>query len=252
MNIVVDNQLVRYEMSGTGKVLVLLHGWGADADTFQSLATELSKQYKIIRLDFPGFGQSPVPTETWEVGNYATFVAKFLKKLGVDDVYAFIGHSFGGRVIIKGVGTQQLSSKRLVLIDAAGVRPRTTAKDIILGTVAKTGKATLSLPGLNKLKKRATRSFRSRFGSDDYKSAGELTEIFKKTISEDLTTYLPLISQSTLLIWGKQDEETPVSDAEQMYEAIPSAQLEIYENAGHFAYVDEPQQTVDDIRKFLA
>lgn len=251
MNSIVNNQLVHYEVAGTGKVVVLLHGWGSSADSFKTLAEGLSKSHKVISLDFPGFGQSPAPSESWAVSDYVKFVAQFLEKLHIKDVHALVGHSFGGRVIIKGASTGLLVSERLVLIDAAGIKPKSTMKDSMVGSIAKAGRATLSIPGLGKVKTKATGIFRSKFGSTDYQFAGEMIEIFKKTISEDLTQYLAGISQPTLLIWGRQDEETPISDAEKMRELIKDSRLSAYENAGHFAYLDEPDSVLKDIREFL-
>lgn len=251
MNIVIGDQLINYEEAGSGKVIVFLHGWGADLTTFNDLATKLSTDFRVIRIDFPGFGKSPVPQNPWSVQEYVECVSAFLRKLKVAKPHALIGHSFGGRVIIKGLGTGRLTSGRVILIDAAGIKPKKTTKGKVIATIAKTGNSVAALPGLRRIKEPLAESFRRKFGSSDYQAAGELVEIFKRTIDEDLTEYLPAVTVPTLLLWGINDQDTPLSDARLMQKAIPHSTLEVYEDTGHFAYLDQPQRALNDIRKFL-
>jgi pimeloyl-ACP methyl ester carboxylesterase len=58
-------------------------------------------------------------------------------------------------------------------------------------------------------------------------------------ITEDLAPSLPLIQSPTLLVWGAQDRAVPVAAAQVMARLIPDAQLVVFENAGHFAYLDQ-------------
>jgi len=70
------------------------------------------------------------------------------------------------------------------------------------------------------------RSFLSKkFGSVDYLNAGNMTDIFRKIISEDLQSVLSRISIETLLIWGEKDTETPVLDGKIMEREIQNSKL---------------------------
>jgi pimeloyl-ACP methyl ester carboxylesterase len=60
-----------------------------------------------------------------------------------------------------------------------------------------------------------------------------------RVITEDLTPLLPLIQSKTLLVWGAQDRDVPLAAAQVMARLIPAAQLVVFENAGHFAYLDQ-------------
>jgi len=102
MKVIIDDQFVEYSDQGSGKVVLMLHGWGQNLVTFDKIAEDLSKNFRVIRFDFPGFGGSPKPKTDWFVGDYAENTVELLKKLGVGSLFAVIGHSFGGRVIIKG------------------------------------------------------------------------------------------------------------------------------------------------------
>lgn len=251
VNIVVNDQLISYQRTGAGQVVLMLHGWGASLRSFKPLADELSRSYQVISLDFPGFGNSPAPQSSWSVSDYVDLVKHFLAKLRVKDCYAVIGHSFGGRVIIKGIGTGQLTPQRVILIDAAGIKPKDTIKSSVLASSAKAGKVILSTPGLNRFKDRLTQQFRLKFGSSDYQDANEMSEIFKKVVREDLTSYLPSIKQPTLLLWGEDDNETPLSDAKLMHSKIADSKLVSYPNAGHYVYLDELKQVTEKISGFL-
>jgi pimeloyl-ACP methyl ester carboxylesterase len=84
--------------------VLLLHGWGANLQTFDGLARPLAPTFRVVRLDLPGFGGTEQPPSDWHIADYAQFVSAFLQKLGVSQPACIIAHSFGGRVTIKGRG----------------------------------------------------------------------------------------------------------------------------------------------------
>lgn len=241
MKVLVNGQLVEYKKEGRGRTIVLLHGWGMTLTTFDDLAKYLvGKGYEVLRFDFPGFGGSPKPADSWGVGEYVALTSSLLIKLKVKNVEALVGHSFGGRVIIKGVSSGQLKPKKVVLMDAAGVRPPRTAKKQALKAIAKIGKAATSLPGLRSLRVGLRQKLYETAGSSDYLNAGELQKIFLNTINEDLVPVLAKIKLPTLLIWGEDDTETPLKDGEQMRANIKNSDLIVVPGAGHFVYIDDP------------
>ena len=78
---------------------------------------------------------------------------------------------------------------------------------------------------------------RKLFGSEDYKAiSGVLRASFVKIVNEDLTPYLKHIEVPTLLIWGDQDDATPLWMGKKMEKEIKDAGLVIFENDGHYAY----------------
>ena len=77
-------------------------------------------------------------------------------------------------------------------------------------------------------------------GSADYRSASEgMRRTMVRCINEDLTSLLPEIPVSTLLIWGSADTATPLSDGRLMEKTIPDAGLVVLEGAGHFAFAEQ-------------
>lgn len=252
MQTIITNHLVNYQDQGKGPVIVLLHGWGASLDNMSELTAALAKQYRVISFDFPGFGASEHPGAAWGVREYTEFTRDVLEKLGVHDVYAVIGHSFGGRVIIKGVSEGILLPQKVVLIGSAGVKHADSLKNTTYKVVAKTGKALLRIPGLKKLAAPAKRKLYESAGSSDYIQSGAMKDIFIKTITEDLSDDARKLSMPVLLIWGGQDVEAPVADGRFFHSVMKQSEMHIIPDAGHFVHNEYPKEVAAWVEEFLA
>ena len=252
MKVLVNGQLIEYKKEGRGRTVVLLHGWGDSLATFSELAKYfVGRGFEVLRFDFPGFGGSPKPDDSWGVGEYAALTSALLEKLKVTNVYALVGHSFGGRVIIKGVASGKLQAKKVVLIGAAGVKTPKSAKKQALKVVAKVGKAATALPGLKSLRGELRKKLYGAAGSTDYLNAGQMQKIFLNTINEDLLPEVSKITQPTLLLWGEHDDQTPVRDAERMREQLPYATLVVVPDTGHFVFIDDVLAITKELDGFL-
>ena len=122
---------INYICEGQGDTILLLHGWGSNITLFQSAIDLLKTKYRVIAMDMPGFGQSDEPREPWCVDDYTDFILDFMKEFPCERV-SLLGHSFGGRVIIK-LCSRQLPFEidKVILVDAAGVKPKKTLKQKI-------------------------------------------------------------------------------------------------------------------------
>src|SRR5437868_5157539 len=138
MQVVIDGLLTQYALSGKGKLVVLLHGWGDDSRTFATLQLELAKKYQVLAVDLPGFGGTQPPQDVWGLDEYAAFVQVILTKLNLGHTYALIGHSNGGAVAIRAVALGLLKPQKLILLAASGIRDRGSPKRLALKVVAKT------------------------------------------------------------------------------------------------------------------
>lgn len=251
MNVIINGLATSYEESGKGPGVLLLHGWGQTGKTYKSLMAELSANYRVITLDLPGFGGSQRPGEDWDISHYAAFVQSFLSKIKADHVEALIGHSFGGRIALKGVATGVLRAERLILINTAGVRHSQSARNTAFWVVAKLGKVITTLPGLRSLRRGLRQKLYQTAGSDDYVTAGNMKGIFSKVIAEDLQTDAASITIPTLLIWGEDDKDTPLADGQKLHEQIENSRLEVLVDAGHFSYIDQPDKVLRLIKEAL-
>jgi len=249
MQVVVDSLLTHYEMLGSGRVVVLLHGWGDSAAGLSALQKELATKYKVYAIDLPGFGATQVPVTTWGLDDYAQFIAHFLQKVGVKNVAAVVGHSNGGAVAIRGTASGTLKPEKLVLLSSAGIRAHGGLKKLGFKALAKGGKAaTVWMPS----------SQRETLRKKLYKSAGSdmlivpaLQETFKKTVAQDVQADAAKLSLPTLLIYGEQDTATPVWYGERYHELMGSSTLEVLGGAGHFVHMDRQAEVVKAIEGFL-
>jgi len=252
MKVLVNNQLIEYKDEGSGRTVLLLHGWGTNLATFDQLAGHLAKKFRVIRFDFPGFGQSPKPADDWSVSDYARLTRDFLEKLKITELQTIIAHSFGGRVAIKYAGLGYQAPRNVVLIGAAGVKPRQSLQKLIYNGVAKMGKLTTSLPVLKKIQPTLRKHLYSAAGSTDYLQSDQMQKIFLNVISEDLLPEVSQLTQPTLLIWGKDDTETPLEDANLMLESLNKGRLVAIPDAGHFVYIEAYDKVIKELDGFLS
>ena len=241
MNINIDGLDINYIDEGSGEVVVLLHGWGSNITLFQSMTKLLSSKYRVIAMDMPGFGESDEPSTPWNVDNYVDFVIKFLKNFDVKSA-VFLGHSFGGRVIIKMFERDNLPIEitKIILADSAGVKPKKTLKQKIKIKTYKMGKKILSIGIIKALFPDALEKFQSKSGSADYKAASPvMRQTMVKVVNEDLCHIFPKVTPPTLLIWGENDTATPVSDACLMEKSMPDAGKVILKGCGHYSFIDD-------------
>lgn len=230
---------INYIEKGEGELVVLLHGWGANITLFNSMINLLSLQYKVVAMDMPGFGESDEPKEAWDVDKYVDFVLEFLKKYNFEKV-TFLGHSFGGRVIIKMLSRKlPFEVQKVILVDSAGVKPQKTTSQKMKQKIYKATKKIYSSSAVSKMFPEALENLRKKNGSADYNAASPIMrQTLVKVVNEDLCEYMPNVKCPTLLIWGKNDDATPLSDAEKMEKLMPEAALVAFDNAGHYSFLD--------------
>ena len=120
MKIYIKDININYEVSGVGYPLIFLHGWGSNLHVFDKVTSQLDEDYRIYRIDLPGFGESEI-TQAYTIEEYAEIIYEFCLKLGVDKPI-LIGHSFGGRIAIKYAALYNVS--RLILVGSPGVKEK--------------------------------------------------------------------------------------------------------------------------------
>ncbi len=251
MKVKIKDKTINYEVSGEGSPVILLHGWLANLKTMAPLAGYLSKHFKVYSLDIIGFGESEVPDRPLNTNDFGDFLKEFIDKIKIDSPI-LIGHSNGGRIILNYAGRNLGKINKIILIDSAGIKPKRKLKYYIKIYTFKILKNIFKIlpknDTLNNLKNKTL----SKFGSSDYKNSNE---VLKKTMSiiinEDQRNLMKNIKQPTLLIWGKLDNATPIRDGKIMEKLIPNSGIVIYENAGHFSYLDELENCLIVIDEFL-
>lgn len=226
----------RYLVMGEGLDVILLHGWGANLTLMYPLGQQLQKLgYRIHLLDLPGFGESAMPPKTWTVQDYAHHVLAYLAHQHLERVHLF-GHSFGGRISIVLGATHASHIDKIVLCDSAGVKPPIQwYKQLPINAYRRLKDTLPDHPMVERLQT----AYRNRTASTDYLNAGELKATFLAVIQEDLLPLAEKITQPTLLVWGANDQDTPLWQAKKLEATIPNVGLVILEGAGHYSYLDK-------------
>ena len=230
------NTNVNINVMGNGEPVLLLHGWGCSNETFRHIQQVLSQSYTTYNFDFPGFGASDEPDTIWGTEEYTRMVEQFVKENNIEKP-SLVGHSFGGRISI--IYASRNETRRVVLVDAAGIKPRRPLKYYWKVYTFKFLKWICNTFLPKETAQAIIEKRRKGSGSSDYNNASPMMRaILSKVVNEDLTHLLPKISAPTLLFWGNMDTATPLSDAKTMEQLIPDAGLVVAHGTGHFSFLE--------------
>lgn len=241
---------IEYSISGEGEIpVLLLHGWGSSFEVYNGIISALGDRCKLYALNFPGCGNSEIMKNAWNLNDYCNLVTEFINKLGIDNPI-LIGHSHGGRVILKLCGEKILMPEKIVLLDSAGLIPEKTFKQKARAKSFKAIKAILK--PLGNLGKPLLEKARKHYGSADYLAAPPvLRQTLVSLVNTDLRDILQNITCPSLLIWGENDTATPLSDAKTIEKLIPDAGLCVIKGTGHYSFCERPYEAAAILRSFI-
>ncbi len=218
---------VSFLQKGTGKDLVLLHGYLSSKEAFAAQVEYFARFFRVTAFDFIGFGGSGRLTEPFSVGDYALWTKEVLSLLNVEKPHV-IAHSFGCRVAVKMASLNGEAFDKILLTGPAGV-------------ILKRGVSYRWRVGSYRLvKKLAPRFAETHFGSSEYRTLSPIMkESYKKIVNEDLRKDAATVKNPVLLVEGEQDTTTPLVEAKAYLHTFPNARLRLM-RGGHFAFAEEP------------
>ena len=231
---------MEFEKIGEGQInLIFLHGWGAGKSSFAWLGDYLDGcAMHFASLD--GFDRTKPPQDP-TVAGYANRLKDYIDKNRLKNVI-LVGHSFGGRIAIEYCSNNSI--KGLVLVDSAGIKPKFSFKKLLSVLKYKWTKELVKLGIFD-------RSKLNQFGSSDYRAAGdEMRKVLLCAIHYNQKHLLKKIDAKTLVVWGKNDKETPMYMARQMQKHIKNSDLVILDG-GHFSFLDEPYKFCKVLEYFV-
>lgn len=247
---------MHYELYGAGeKRVVLLHGWGCSGDLMKSVGEHLVKDMTVLAVDFPAHGQSTQPPEPWGVPEFAACLKELLTKLNFLPC-SVIAHSFGGRVTIELASEDADLFDRIILTGAAGIRKQADGKSTQKTSTYKKLKSLVEMARklriLGNLPDKWQEALVQKYGSKDYAALSpEMRKTFVKVVNYDQSEKLATIKNSTLLVWGDKDTETPLWMGQQMEREIPDSALIVLNGGTHFAYLEHAARFNAIARSFL-
>jgi pimeloyl-ACP methyl ester carboxylesterase len=225
------------EISGdlSRRHLLFLHGWGGSRESLRGIATLFQHTDCVHLLDLPGFGDAPVPPESWGTIDYADLVQQYILER-VHGPVVLVGHSFGGRVSVRLASRRLAQLQALVLLGVPGLpQPTMTWTSLRRWRIRMLRRLFIALQPV--IGDRGVRWHTERFGSRDYKAAGPLRSVFIRTVTEDLTESARAIACPTLLLWGTDDTETPPWLGRRYAELLgPKARLILLPHKDHHFY----------------
>lgn len=264
----VENFKIRYFDVGEGDTILFIHPFAGAIENWIFNIRTLSRHFRTIALDLPGYGKSTkLKNINYSVNFYSDIVLKFIDKLKLRSIY-LAGNSLGGNIALVCALRSPDKIKKLILVDAAGVIPfpsvlRCVLKIIIkeVGPYLKFYKPhPLIIKGILRWAFYERSKTLSAFEKDviEYINTNNYrvwAEVIYKTIysiiDTDLREEIRKINVPTLIIWGDHDRVLFVDDGLFFHEHLPNSKLVIFKNCGHFPHIEHPAKFNKVVLEFL-
>jgi 2-hydroxy-6-oxonona-2,4-dienedioate hydrolase len=254
--IAVFGQKIHYVEAGSGPTVILLHGLGGSTQNWMFTIGALAEKYHVIAPDQIGFGKSDKPLINYRIRTYVDFLDEFWKQLNIEHA-TLLGNSMGGWIAAAYAVAFPARVDRLILVDSTGYPPPA-------------GFDKQSLYALNPTTKEGMKAmaqkvfFNKNFSSDavvdqilaQRLAAGDgytINMLIESVIrNEDfLDSRIQSIKQPSLIIWGREDRLTPLSDGERFKRDIANSTLVVLDQCGHFPQVEKAAEFNAAVMKFL-
>jgi pimeloyl-ACP methyl ester esterase len=259
------SSIIRHTIKGSGKPLVLIHGWAMHAGVWQGFTDQLSEHCMTIELDLRGHGASRAMEGPHTFEQYARDVTAVLKHLNLRDA-ALLGWSMGASIILKMFAQGYKSTGALVLVSG---NPSLMQRDNY-----KCGLAPVIVKRLFKQiqrdYQRGLRTFmgllctaeeHERYSSDAaYRAAMDNTlcpnsDAALSTLTclqnEDLRPTVEHITAPTLIVHGERDEICLNGGGRYLYDTISNAQMLMLPDTGHMPFITRRESVVEAVLNFL-
>lgn len=246
---------------GTGRPLLLVHGFPLDHQMWNGQISELRQAFHMIAPDLRGFGSSDGGHSTVvDMARYADDLACLLDKLAVDEPVIVCGLSMGGYIAFEFWKRHRQRLSHLILCDT---RAAPDTPEVAAGRLETAERVLREGPGflvegmVPKLFSRRTRLHNQaaiEATADVIKSsppAGVAAALRGMARRQDATPWLTDIELPTLVLCGQEDAITSVAEMQGIADAIPHAELAILPDCGHMTPVEAPRGVSDRVRAFL-
>ena len=255
----IDNIQIAYTDTGSGRPVVLIHGYPFNRSLWADQIPALSDSHRVIAPDLRGFGESDASQDPSTMKRLAADVAALMDHLEIPRA-TIGGLSMGGYVALAFYKQFASRVRGLVLADTRAQADTEEAKQTRAQQAEKAlseGMASIADAMLPKLLTPETVSKhpeivkRVRDMMLKTKPEGAAAALRGMAEREDQTELLPKISVPTLILVGAEDAITPVADSEKMHHAIEGSSLVVLDHAGHVSNLERTQQFNDALLHFL-
>jgi pimeloyl-ACP methyl ester carboxylesterase len=253
---------VHYKDEGHNTPIVLLHGTSSSLHTWDALTHHLKNQYRIIRMDLPGYGiTGPHPEKDYSMAMYVQLIHDLMAQLGIDR-FMIGGNSWGGMLAwhYALVHTRQITG--LILIDAAGYKMKLVPKRfkllqhgigrLLLRHTLPTWMVKAGLSEVVHNHQIISKAMIRRYAYLTRRSGNRQAFIDHWFLREHPDpSQLSTISIPALLLWGEYDKLYPVKQLYTFSKLLPRSLVVAIKNAGHLPMEEDPEACATHIRKFV-
>ena len=257
----VDGVKVRYREAGSGPTVVMVHGYSASSDSWLGVIPSVAKHHRVIAVDLKGFGWTSRPEGDYSPAAQAKLVWAVLDKLGVDDV-AIVGHSWGSSVSLEMAVAQPARVRRVALYDAY-VYDDQVPSFFRWAEKPGLGETLFGLYYDERMEDRVPLAY-----YDDKWVTQARVDHVNAELSRPGTTAAALatarhhhfgalhqalasFTKPVLLMWGENDEVTPLRFGQRLAAELADATLITYPRCGHLPMVEAHNQSTRDLVAFL-
>lgn len=219
------------------KDLYIVHGWTYRPEPWEEVVKDLKKrgiEAELLRV--PGLATKT--DEVYTIDDYAEWAAKNIPKGAIA-----LGHSNGGRILLNMVtktAPKQLSG--LILLDAAGIYEPSKKNELM----RKMSKAFAPLKKIKILRNGVHKLLRVH----DYNDAPEnMKKTMTNMLDSDKTLDISKVAVPTRIIWGTDDQMTPLRQGKKMHELIKGSKISIKEGWRHSHYLRSSDELAEEIAK---
>ncbi|HYO20385.1 MAG TPA: alpha/beta fold hydrolase [Dermatophilaceae bacterium] len=261
-----------YLDSGRGPAILFIHGLTGSQRNWAHLVDAMNSDHRVLAPDLFGHGASAKPMGDYSLGAHAAIMRDLLDQLGIERV-TLVGHSFGGGIAMQFSYLFPERVDRLVLVASGGlgrdVNPLLRAATlpgaglvlpvIASGWVRERGEATGK--NLGRLGWRPSPDVREIWRGFTSLADGDTRRAFLATTRsvidpggqtvharDHLTSDVKI---PALVIWGTRDRMIPAWHATAAQQVFPGARVELFEGAGHFPHLDEPERFAELLSEFM-
>jgi pimeloyl-ACP methyl ester carboxylesterase len=263
----IDGVSVHYIMEGRmddSLPIVFIHGTSASLHTWDTLSSLLKTNKKIIRLDLPAFGLTgPNRLNQYNFNFYNQFLDEFLLKLNVTQCIV-AGNSLGGSIAWNYAIASPEKVKQLILLDASGY-PKKDEKGSLgfkLAGIPVLNQALKHISPISLIRKSLEDAFYNKSLVTEKMvqqyhdmllregNRGAVLELFQHPMKAD-PAKIKLITQPTLIIWGKEDQLISYKNAALFKQDIQNSQMLVLDKVGHIPMEEAPNQVASAILEFI-
>jgi pimeloyl-ACP methyl ester carboxylesterase len=264
---------VAYRLAGSGPPIVLIHGVTASSVVWDLVGPQLARSHTVLAPDLLGHGQSAKPRGDYSMGAFASGIRDLVLSLGLGPV-TVVGHSLGGGVAMQFSYQFPERVERLALVSSGGLGREVSGllraatlpgSELVLPVLA--GRHVLNA---GRAVGRALAKARVPLGNDviemarghaslgDSQSRTAFVHTLRASVDpggqrvQALDRLYLAAELPVLILWGARDRIIPVEHGRRAHELIPGSRFELFERAGHFPHLDEPERFTATLEDWIA